>query len=426
MRVATWLPRDLRAGLRAIDRARPGSPASPRPELKDLLARTDLAIDSGSDRLAAPGPADREAKPARLHVRRAWRVFAPALAGAAVLAIVIGVLVSVKQPAAPPRPGPQLRPGQQPFVVPSAPAGFTANEFRMASPFGAEAIGGAPLPSPVCRAGQISATAATRGTEGGVLGVIHLVGAVVKHRDGVPVRCAIPGTRGPSALIGANGHRLSVPLSSERPTSPPSNPRPDLALHSGNAIWGFAWLGSYCDAPADAIEIPFERAGAIGPLRVPLRGPQPGCASTGHGSTLIRGIGGLTGQPVAPPRPEYASLRLTGQIQPGTTTRQLAPIDLTLRTVGSAAITLDPCPALAGRDYATARSGGFSDPIPSAYLPCTARAAVIDPQHPLHWTIPAMSLALETSTGAISGSTVTVQLGMAGVPLLKLTTTAHR
>ncbi len=104
----------------------------------------------------------------------------------------------------------------------------------------------------------------------------------------------------------------------------------------------------------------------------------------------------------------------------------LAPIDLTLRTTGSAPITLDPCPAYAGRDDATAHSGGFSDPISSGYLPCTSHAAVIRPGHPLHWTIPATSLLQTPGTGAIPGSTVYVQLGIAGIPPLRLKTTAHR
>ncbi len=121
-----------------------------------------------------------------------------------------------------------------------------------------------------------------------------------------------------------------------------------------------------------------------------------------------------------------AQLRLAGQIQPGTTSGQLAPIDLTLRTIGSAPITLDPCPAYAGRDEATAHSGGFSDPISSGYLPCTNHTAVIRPGHPLHWTIPATSLLQTPGTGAIPGSTVYVQLGIGGVPPLHLKTTANR
>jgi len=282
------------------------------------------------------------------------------------------------------------------------------------------------MPRATCTLGQISATAATRRTDGGVLGVIRLVGAVVDHQDGVAERCALPIARGPSALIGANGRRLKVPLSRGDRTTRPENPRSDIPLTSGNAIWGFAWLGSYCGAPARAIEIPFRHSGEAS-LRVPLSGPQPRCTPATGVSTLIDGIAGAPGQPVQPPRPDYSKLRLAGHIEPGTTGDQLAPIELTLRTTGNAAVTLDPCPAYAGRDDATARSGGFGGPISSGYLPCTHHAAVIRPGHPLHWKIPASSFQQSgPGSGAIPGSTVYVQLGIAGVPQLRLTTTAHR
>ena len=188
----------------------------------------------------------------------------------------------------------------------------------------------------------------------------------------------------------------------------------------------FAWLGSYCGTTARAIEIPLHHADEAS-LRVALRGPQPACKPATGASTLIDGIAGSPGEPVQPPRPDYSNLRLAGQIEPGTTSDQLAPIDLTLRTIGSAPITLDPCPAYAGQDYGTARSGGFGGPISSGYLPCTSHQAVIRPGHPLHWTIPASSfLQSGPGSGAIPGSVVDVQLGIAGVPLLNLKTTTLR
>jgi hypothetical protein len=266
---------------------------------------------------------------------------------------------------------------------------------------------------------------ATRRTSGGVLGVIRLVGAVISHQAGLAERCTLPIMRGPTALTGPDGRVLTVTRSGGDPTSRPANPRPDIAINNGNAIWGFAWLGSYCGAPARAIEIPLGQAGEAS-LRVPLHGPQPACEPAGGASTLIDGVAGAPGEPVQPARPEYSSLRLTGQIRPGTTSGQLAPIDLTLRTIGRAPVTLDPCPAYAGRDDATARSGGFGDPISSGYLPCTRRAVVIRPGQPLHWTIPATSLLQTPGTGAVPGSAVYVQLGIAGVPLLHLKTSADR
>jgi hypothetical protein len=350
---------------------------------------------------------------------RRKRLVVPALAAATMAAVTIGVPAAVHHLASPHQPGPP------PLAVPPAPAGFTASEYRMA-PSGVLVIGGGPpMRRATCRPRQIRAVAVTRRTDGGVLGVIRLVGAVISHRYGFAERCALPIAGGPSALIDANGRRLSVRLSGGDPTSPPGNPRPDIDLNIGNAIWGFAWLGSYCGAPARAIEIPLYHAGTT-PLRVLLRGPQPGCEPTGGASTLIDGVAGAPGEPVQPPRPDYSSLRLVGQIEPGTTSDELAPIDLTLSTIGSAPVTLDPCPAYAGRDDATAHSGGFGDPISSGYAPCTSHAPVISPGHPLHWTIPATSLLQTPGTGAIPGTTVYVQLGIAGVPLLHLKTIAHR
>jgi hypothetical protein len=371
--------------------------------LHDAVPAPPIALDPSAARAGA-----------RRHERRK-RLLAPSLAGLAVAAIAVGAF-DLQHLTAQPRAS-AVRPAAPP------PSGFTANEFRMAPPPG-EVIGPLTVPRAICRPQQISATAATRRTEGGVLGVIRLVGAVVTHRDGLAERCTLPVTRGPLALLGADGGRLKVPLSRGDRTSPPSNPRPDIALNNGNAIWGFAWLGSYCGAPARAIEVPLDKANQAS-LRVPLRGPQPTCNAQTAASRLIDGIAGAPGQPVQPPRPDYSSLRLTGQIEPGTTHSLLAPIDLTLRTIGSAQVILDPCPAYAGRDEATARSGGFDDPIHSGYLPCTKQPAVVRPGHPLHWTVPATSLLQTPGTGAIPGTTVWVRLNIAGVPSLLLKTTAH-
>jgi hypothetical protein len=377
---------------------------------------------------AVPAP-QRELDPSAIRAgslprRRRRRVLAPVLAAAAVAAVTIGVPLARNHLAAQQQPAPGRAALPTEAAVPSPPAGFSASEFRMAAP-PQMVIGPVTMPRATCTPQQISATAATRRTDGGVLGVIHLIGVVVSHRYGLAERCTLPIARGPSALIGLGSRRLRVPLSRGDPTSPPANPRPDIALNNGDAVWGFAWLGSYCGLPARAIEVPLDRAGDT-PLRVPLRGPQPDCEPTSGTSTLIDGVAGAPGEPVQPPRPDYSRLRLAGQIEPGTTHAQLAPIDLTLRAIGSAPVALDPCPTYAGRDDATARSGGFSDPISSGHLACTKRETVIRPGHPLHWTIPATSLLQTPGTGAKRGSTVYVELGIAGVPLLHLKAIVHR
>jgi hypothetical protein len=360
-------------------------------------------------------PAAIRATPA--HRERRKRRLAAALAAAAVAAVAIGVSLAGHQLTA------HQQSGRHGPAVPPAPNKFSAREFRMAPP-PQYPSGGLVLPRATCTPQQIRATAATRRTDGGVLGVIHVIGAVVSHRDGVAERCTLP-IGGPSALIGADGRRLKVAMSRGDRSNRPENPHGYLASYNGNAIWGFAWLGSYCGPPARSIEVPLHHGGQAS-VRVLLHGPQPGCTASSGPSTLIDGVVGFPGQPVQPPRPEYSSLRLTGQIEPGTTSDRLAPIDLALRTIGSTPVTLDPCPAYAGRDGATAHSGGFSNPISSSYLPCTKHAVVIRPGHPLRWTIPATSLLQTPGTGAIPGSTVDVELGIAGVPPVHLKTTAGR
>src|SRR6516225_1077525 len=127
------------------------------------------------------------------HGRRK-RLLAPALAAAAVAAVAIGVPLAAHQL------GTQQYIGPRPLAVPSPPARFTAGEFRMAPP-PQEVIGGAPLLRATCTPHEITAIAATRKTDGGVLGVIRLVGAVVSHKYGFAERCTLPVARGPSALI---------------------------------------------------------------------------------------------------------------------------------------------------------------------------------------------------------------------------------
>ena len=192
------------------------------------------------------------------HGRRK-HLLAPAVAAVAVAAVAIGVPLAVHQLGAQPRRSSAHRAAPASRPVPSPPARFTANEFRMA-PSGVIVIGGAPIRRATCTLKQISATAATRRTSGGVLGVIRLVGAVISHQAGLAERCTLPIVRGPTALTVQDGRVLTVTRSGGDPTSRPANPRPDIAINNGNAIWGFAWLGSYCGVPARAIEIPLGQA----------------------------------------------------------------------------------------------------------------------------------------------------------------------
>lgn len=352
--------------------------------------------------------------------RRAWLV-APAAAAAIVLAVVALVAVVLHRPGSRPvATGPSPTTAPVPTIgtstataVPPPPAGYRASEFRLASTQGATAKGPPPTIKPYCEPGQITAVAATRRTVDGVLGVIRIRGDVLEHQHGQPVRCWLPVQRGPSTLLGADGRILAVPLSKGDSQDPPSNVRPDLAMNNGMAVWGFGWFGSYCGPRATALELLLPHGKSI---RVPLRGPQPSCAS--GGSVLIDGIPGWPGQPVQPARPTYAQLRLSGHIENGTTSDRVAPIQLTLRTVGTTPVPLDPCPAYSSWVFAAARNGGFGGTYKLGSLPCTQTARVIRPGHPLRFTVGSGTLD-ET---ALSGSTVHVDIGIAGVPPLKLTT----
>jgi hypothetical protein len=347
--------------------------------------------------------------------RRRAAILAPIAAGVLVAGTAAGLIAVANRDGSVRPPGSPAT-SAAPTPRPKPPAGSHNVEFRMAPP-PQEVIGPPYGPSPACAAEQITAVAATRRTAGGVLGVVRLRGAVVKHQFGHPVRCNLRIRRGPTALVGTDGRRLDIPLAPGDETNQPANPRADIPLHYGDAIWGFAWFGSYCGPPPGAIEIHANSQ----VIRAPLSGPQPSCGAAGESSSLIDGIAGAPGEPVQPPRPEYSQLRLTARIRPGTTLYQLAPIDFTLRAVGSGPVILDPCPAYAGSYEGQARDGGFGATIGTGYLPCTGHGVVVDPGQPLHFTVHPNTL----DEKPMRGSKVRVDVGIAGVPELHLETTVH-
>jgi hypothetical protein len=197
----------------------------------------------------------------------------------------------------------------------------------------------------------------------------------------------------------------------------PDNQRSDIPLAAGDAAWGFAWYGSSCGPRAAAIEIQ-TRDGE--PIRAPLRGPQPSCTDR-HGSFLVDGVAGGSEEPVQAARPGFTDLQLSASMARGTTQFQLAPIRMTLRTVGTTPVPLDPCPSYGGDYFARARSGGFGTGLPSGYLPCTQQMPSVRPGHPVHFTIP----AADFDEDATRRSVVHVRAGIAGVPVVQLSVTVH-
>jgi hypothetical protein len=249
-----------------------------------------------------------------------------------------------------------------------------------------------------------------------VFGVVRMRGTVLKHEDGRPVRCSLPFEHGPAALVATDGKPLDVSRSTGDRTNPPENSRSDIPLHYGNAIWGFAWLGSYCGPRAAAVE--FDTAAK--PVRVRLDGPQPRCESPNGRSFLIDGIAGGPGEPVLPSRPEYSRLRLAARIQAGTTQTHLAPIDLTLSVVGGAPVVLDPCPLYQGL-YQVRHGLGVTESGGGGHLPCTDRVEVVRPGQPLRFIAPPIRFVAH----AERGSKVALDFGIAGVPELHLETTVR-
>lgn len=284
--------------------------------------------------------------------------------------------------------------------------------FALAPPAGL-GIGGFVPSRPSCSAAQIRATAVTRGSTYGVLGMVRLHGTKT-YRDEQfheRLRCSLPVRRGPVALLDAGGRRLPVPRRAMSPVDPPSNPRADAALTNGDAVWGFSWLGSWCGPRPAAVLLPLTTR-PRSTLRVPLTGATPRCA--GHSSsTLVDGIAGDSADGVQPPAPAFAHLRLHLRVEPGTTGRQVADLDATLTTTGPP-VVLSPCPSFAGRDWADSR-GGFSDPLPTASLDCLGDPPVITTEHPLHFTVAGPSLTQSGQRPATRGSTVRLAVGIAGV-----------
>ena len=357
------------------------------------------------------------APPARAG-RRRRAILAPVLAAVVVLGVAVGIVVAHRYGRQAPATAPRPSTGTvTPHPIAHPPAGFSANEFRMAAPILLSDHGGPPVDAPACEPGQVHAIAATRRSDGGVLGVVRLLGtAMVRDSFGRRSRCSLSIATGPVALLTADGRPLAVRRVTGDRVMTPSNQRSDIPLAAGNAAWGFGWYGSWCGPGAAAVEMRL-RGGAL--VRAPLHGPQPTCAGRSS-AVLVPGVAGGPSDPVQAARPDYAQLRLSARVEPGTTADRLAPIRLTLRTAGTTAVPLDPCPEYGG-DFdarpARGRPGGFASGLRPGYLPCTARRVVVDPGRPLHVTVPATAF-FET---AGPGWVIAVRVAIAGVPVVQLT-----
>jgi hypothetical protein len=266
-----------------------------------------------------------------------------------------------------------------------------------------------------CAPGQITATAQTRLSTDGVVGVVTLSGD----------HCSIPVDEGPTELLAATGDRLAVRSVEMNPQdNPGQNIRPDIAFANGQAIWGFSWTGSWCGAAAASVVLPTYDPSTdsllpVGHVRARLSGPQPACQGTSH-STLTAGAAGLPTEPVLPPPAAWSGLTARLHVARVTDGNELTQLVATLRNSTDRPIALDPCPSYTmefishitgfGKKPTTGTevngaNGSFGCRQPATVVPANGEVAFHLPDR-----------ADDAGTSAIPHSTVTIRFAIAGVP----------
>ncbi|MDT5010916.1 MAG: hypothetical protein QOH57_2533 [Mycobacterium sp.] len=318
---------------------------------------------------------------------------------------------------------PTVTAGSPAATVPSDTPSSLDAAFRVAAPLLIAPSGPGIQPQRPCRPRDVTTTAYTRQVQGGVAGVITLLG----HS------CSLHMSLGPTGVIGADGHALAARSVSLPSMNPPENIRPDLALYAGNALWGFTWSGSWCGPRAAAVVIPMadgafngEPARNYGDLHAPIVGPQPACQ--GHSdATFEPGVAGYPGdpatsqpaQPVLSPPPSWSDLRLSLNAAPTTGATTVPAIGAALVNPTGQPIALSPCPRyLVEILAADSGSGGSSDSGNFEDLPCSANTVV--PAHgSLAFTVPGISFDQGLPHPYNSGSHVTVEVAIAGIPTAK-------
>jgi len=277
-------------------------------------------------------------------------------------------------------------------------------EFGAAAPALFPVIGPAPNGHyPACRSTDLRRSAHTRTTPDGVIGVVHL--RYRRHH-----RCSLHLRRSPTGLLTASGHRLPVRARAAAPVDAGETARPDLALHYGDAIWGFAWRGSWCGRAARFVRMQL-RSGAH--LRVPLTGPAPTCDGTSH-SVMLRGLVGGVGSAVQTAPPEWSGL--TAVIHPAGTTDGQFLTGAAIRLTNSTAqpIPLDPCPAFS-ISIASHEPDGPSTFDTGGFLRGCTGSQWIQPGQALRLGLPKEQYTF-VHHHAKHGSSLTITVAVAGLP----------
>jgi hypothetical protein len=387
-------------------------------DVEDLLRERLTTIAANAD---APHPALVANIPARARgKRRARQAIAVTAAAVATASVIALSLVVAGHDGSSSVAGPKLRSTTSSPSSPGSPSPLgTIWRYNVAPPIIGVQSGPKPMQQADCQVSQITGTGELRPIHDGVAGVVHLVGK----------RCSIQLHFDSARLVDAHDQPLAVPvhLVAAEP-NPPENFRPDFALAAGNAYWGFAWTGSWCGAPAAAIDIPIHDATDRVPrlndwIHVPLDGPMPGCTATSD-SILVPGVPGTPDQPVLPPPASWSGLSAQLSVPAHSGRQSLTGLTLTLRNGTASDIYLSPCPAYAIVVSSTVSGGTAIDADPALPLPCKDDEVV--PAHgEWQFRLPSFAYAEgESDAGAQPGSTVTIKVAIAGVPTASATTTA--
>jgi hypothetical protein len=261
-------------------------------------------------------------------------------------------------------------------------------------------------PMRACRPGDLTGTAETRTTPGGVVGVIRLRS----------VDCRLNGAVGPSALLGANGRRLAV----VRADSTDPHNRLDTAawgpLTHGGA-WGFAWTGSWCGAAPAFVEVNLDMSPQMlvgqTPAKavIPLSGPTPSCTGR-SASTLTPGVEAPPGQPVLPAPASWRRLRgtlIATPLSPESSHR--VGLSLRLTNHSDHPITFAPCPTYLSTTWIhyqnTVGLAGKNRP-----LPCPATPMVIAAR---------TTASISLDPVQVGGRRATISVAIAGIPTATVT-----
>jgi hypothetical protein len=308
-------------------------------------------------------------------------------------------------------------------TAPASTDGLPDAAFRVAAPVLIAPTGpAAALPQTPCRPADVTARAATRQVADGVDGVIEMDGR----------GCSLHVSLGPTALLGADGKRLAVRLDSDRVTvNPGGDPRWDIPLAEGRALWGFSWRGSWCGTAPKAVLVPMTdeadvspSAGPYGDLRVPLSGPVPPCSGSSD-SVLQPGVpGGFGGgwelnstpDAVQVPPPDWSGLRAAITVPPTDGPGRPTTWTLRLTNVTGSPIALSPCPEY-GFAVTSVRTGGSEDEAgPGGSLPCAQQPAVIAAHSSAVYALPSQALGAAALKTPPAGAVVTVEVAIADVP----------